>query len=285
MFSIKAVFLLLIGLVSWMFLEGDEGYFVYLRGKKQYVVVKGNGEPTVVFLTGKGRPQTDFKKIYNSLSKTNRIFSYDRAGLGQSEVIRSERTVDTMAMELHELLAKEKINPPYIFVGHALGSYIMRCFEHLYPHTISGMVFIDPSHEFEYKQGLEIRSDSDKIVFKNEFKKFSRLEGKYKGHKAESKKCFDFDTLGFSSNQNSVRQIPIPNEIPITILIARLADVDNDYVEKEMEYRIHFFENWKATNKQIKVMSVFKSGHFIQNEEPKLVIEEINEVIAKSKIK
>lgn len=266
-------------LSSWIYLEGDDGYFTYLRGKKQYVVVQGTGEPTIVFLTGKGRDCKDFKKVYDKLKKTNQIFAYDRAGLGQSEAFRGDRTVDTMAVELHELLVKEKIKPPYILVGHALGTYIMRCYVSMYPKDVSGMVLIDPSHEYEFKHGLEIRNDSDKVVFRDEFKSYLRLEGKYKAHKAESKQCFDFDTLGFSTNQRIVKDLKLPTDIPMTVMIARKIDADNDYVNKEMEYRIQYFENWKTINPNTKVVSSYKIGHFIQKEAPDMVIDEINEVI------
>lgn len=275
--------LLLVALSSWIYSEGDGGYFTYLRGKKQYVVVQGTGEPTIVFLTGKGRDCSDFRKVYGKLKKTNQIFAYDRAGLGKSESFRGDRTVDTMAFELHELLVKEKIKPPYVLVGHALGTYIMRCYVNMYPKDVSGMVFIDPSHEYEFKNGLEIRSDSDKVVFRDEFKSYLRLEGKYKAHKAESKQCFDFDTLGFSTNQRIVKDLKLPTDIPMTIMIARKIDADNDYVNKEMEFRLNFFENWKTINPQTKVVSSYKIGHFIHKEAPDMVIDEINEVIKKSK--
>lgn len=266
-------------LSSWIYSEGDDGYFTYLRGKKQYVVVQGSGEPTIVFLTGKGRDCKDFKKVYDKLKKTNQIFAYDRAGLGQSEAFRGDRTVDTMAFELHELLVKEKIKPPYILVGHALGTYIMRCYVNMYPKDVSGMVLVDPSHEYEFKHGLEIRNDSDKVVFRDEFKSYLRLEGKYKAHKAESKQCFDFDTLGFSTNQHIVKDLKLPTDIPMTVMIARKIDADNDYVNKEMEYRIQYFENWKTINPNTKVVSSYKIGHFIQKEAPDMVIDEINEVV------
>lgn len=282
-FKIFIPLVLIASLSSWLYYEGDDGYFTYLRGKKQYVVVLGKGEPTIVFLTGKGRDQNDFKKVYNKLKKTNQIFAYDRAGIGQSEAFRGDRTVDTMAFELHELLIKENIKPPYIFVGHALGTYIMRCYANMYPGTISGMVFVDPSHEYEFKHGLEIRNDSDKVVFKDEFKSFMKLEGKYKLHKAESKQCFDFDSLGFSTNQNIVKDLKLPADIPIAVMIARKIDTDNDYVNTEMEYRIAFFEKWKLVNPQTKIISSYKIGHFIQKEAPDMVIDEINEVIGKAK--
>ncbi|MFN8117351.1 MAG: alpha/beta hydrolase [Bacteroidia bacterium] len=275
--------LLIAILSSWIYSEGDDGYFTYLKGKKQYVIVQGTGEPTIVFLTGKGRDCSDFKKVYDKLKKTNQIFAYDRAGLGQSEAFRGDRRVDTMAFELHELLVKEKIKPPYVLVGHALGTYIMRCYVNMYPKDVSGMLFIDPSHEYEFKNGLEIRNDSDKVVFRDEFKSYLKLEGKYKAHKAESKQCFDFDTLGFSTNQRIVKDLKLPTDIPMTIMIARKIDADNDYVNKEMEYRINFFENWKTINPNTKVISSYKIGHFIQKEAPDMVVDEINEIIGKVK--
>lgn len=280
---ITTLFILLISFSSWIFSEGDDGYFVYLRGKKQYVVVQGRGEPTIIFITGKGREQKDFRKVYNKLKKTNQIFAYDRAGLGKSELIRNERRVDTMAFELHELLVKEKIKPPYILVGQSLGGYIMRCFVNMYPEIVSGMVFVEPAHEYEFKNGLEIRNDSDKVVFRDEFKNYLKAEGRTKGHHAESKECFDFDSLGFSTNQRIVKDLKLPATIPITVLIARKTDADNDYIDKEMEYRLNYFEKWKSINPQTKIISTFKSGHFIELDEPHLVIDEINEMILKTK--
>lgn len=268
---------------SMIILEGDDGYFVYLRGKKQYVVVVGKGEPTIVFLTGKGRSQTDFKKMYTKLKETNCIFSYDRSGIGQSELIRNDRTIDTMAFELNALLVKEKIKAPYILVGHSLGASIARCFVNMYPDKVSGMVFLDPAHEEEFKNGIAIRSDSDKVIFREQFEEFLKVKGKTKGQHAESKQCFDFDTLGYSTNQNILKQTKVPTNIPITIILSTESDVDNNYIDKEMEFRNQYFNQWKSINSQIKIIYATKTGYFIQMEEPKLVIDEVKEMISKTK--
>ena len=261
LFKIVIVLFLCIGFSSWILFEGDDGYFVYLRGKKQYLLVEGNGEPTIVFLTGKARPQTDFRKVYNKLQLSNKIVSYDRSGIGQSELIRNDRTIDTMAFELHALLVKEKIKPPYILVGHSLGASIARCFVTMYPETVSGMVFLDPAHEEEYRNGMAIRSDSDKVVFSDQFKSFLKVKGKTKGEHAESKFCFDFDSLGYSTNQNILKQTTLPTNIPITIILSTESDIDNNYIDKEMEYRNQFFSNWKTRYPQIKIMTVPKTGY------------------------
>jgi pimeloyl-ACP methyl ester carboxylesterase len=270
-------------LASWISLGEEDGYFVYLRGKKQYVVIQGQGEPTIVFISGKGRTHKDFRKVYSKLKKTNTIFAYDRAGLGNSELIRNNRTVDTMAYELHELLVKEKLKPPFVLVGQSMGGYIMRCFANLYPEKVPGMVFVEPAHEYEFKHGIEIRSDSDKVVFRDEFKSYLKAEGRTKGQQAESKHTFDFDSTGFSSNQRIVKEIPLPSTIPVTVLIARKVDAENDYIDKEMEFRLTYFEKWKSLNPQTKIISTFKSGHFIELDQPSLVIQEIEELIRKNK--
>ena len=279
--KITLVFLAVVGISSWIFHEGDQGHFVYLHGKKQYVLVEGSGQPTIVFLTGKGCSQTDFKKVYQKIKSTNQIFAYDRAGIGQSEAIRNDRRADTMAFELHELLIKENIKPPYVLVGHSLSGYIMRCFVNQYPKLVSGMVFVEPSHEYEFSNGIAIRTDSDQVVFKNDFKSFLKMEGRFKADKQESKFSFDFDSLGFSTNQRIVKDLKIPDQIPITVLIAKKVDVDNDYIDKEIEYKIQYFEHWKVINPKVKVMTTLKSGYFIQKENPELVIHEIYELLNK----
>jgi pimeloyl-ACP methyl ester carboxylesterase len=282
-FKIFIPLILFVGLASMIVSEGDDGYFVYLRGKKQYVVVEGKGAPTIVFLSGKGRTHSDFRKVYEKLQETNRIFSYDRSGIGESELIRNDRTIDTMAFELHALLVKEKIKAPYILVGHSMGGSIARCFVNMYPEMVSGMVFLDPAHEEEFKNGMAIRSDSDKVVFKDQFETFLKVKGKTKGHHAESKQCFDFDSLGYSTNQKILKQTIVPANIPITIILSTEADIDNDYIDKEIEFKNLYFNQWKIINPQTKIIKAPKTGYFIQMEEPKLVVNEINELIDKTK--
>ena len=282
-YKIIVAILLFIGLSSLVLFEGDEGHFVFLHGKKQYVLVQGTGDPTVVFITGKGRPQTDFKKVYSKLKKEVQIFSYDRASTGQSQSLNNDRTVDTMAYELNELLLKDKIKPPFILVGHSLGTYIMRCFANMYPTRVSGLVFVEPAHEYEYQFGLTLRTDSDKIVFKDQFKSFLKVTGKTKGNHIESLKCFDFDSLGFSTNQRIVKKINIPTTIPMTVILSTVADVENDYISKEIDYKLNYFTKWQILNPQTSIIITNKSGYFIQKEEPGILVDAILDMINKVK--
>ena len=117
----------------------------------------------------------------------------------------------------------------------------------------------------------------------DQFETFLKVKGKTKGIHAESKQCFDFDSLGYSTNQKILKQTKVPTNIPMTLIMSTETDVDNDYIDKEIEFRNQYFNNWKTINSQTKIIFAPKTGYFIQAEEPKLVIDEIVEMISKIK--
>ena len=53
---------------------------------------------------------------------------YDRAGYGWSQSSWKPRTSQQIVKELHSLLNKANIQPPYILLGDSFGSYNMRLY-------------------------------------------------------------------------------------------------------------------------------------------------------------
>ena len=72
---------------------------------------------------------------------------YDRAGYGWSQSSWKPRTSQQIVKELHSLLNKANIQPPYILLGDSFGSYNMRLYAHLYPEEVVGIVLTDGLHE------------------------------------------------------------------------------------------------------------------------------------------
>ena len=73
--------------------------FVEIQGKQQRILVRGTGTPTVVFVTGLGGDMRSFSKIQFEISKLTRTISYDRAGIGKSQLIAGERSLANMVPE------------------------------------------------------------------------------------------------------------------------------------------------------------------------------------------
>jgi pimeloyl-ACP methyl ester carboxylesterase len=77
------------------------------------------------------------------VAQTARVCTYDRAGLGWSEVGPLPRHAEQHARELHTLLQNAEVPGPYVMVGHSLGGLDVRVFVHEYASEVAGVVLVD----------------------------------------------------------------------------------------------------------------------------------------------
>jgi pimeloyl-ACP methyl ester carboxylesterase len=122
------------------------GKLVDVGGYRLHINCTGAGSPTVVIETGWGDSSSSWGWVQPAVAKTTRVCTYDRAGVGWSEVSPEPRTAREFAKELHTLLANANEHSPYVLVGHSLGGYTMRVFAHDYSAQVVGLVFVDPQN-------------------------------------------------------------------------------------------------------------------------------------------
>ena len=97
---------------------------------------------------GGAAPSIAWSLISPEIAKFTRVCTYDRAGFGWSDLnLRTPRSSQQSVDELHLLLTKAGINPPYILVGHSLGGVNMRLYASQCPEDVVGLVLVDSSHE------------------------------------------------------------------------------------------------------------------------------------------
>jgi pimeloyl-ACP methyl ester carboxylesterase len=122
------------------------GRLVDVGGYRLHINCTGMGSPTVVIEAGWGDSSASWGWVQPEVAKTTRVCTYDRAGMGWSEVSHEPRTAREFAQELHTLLANAKEPGPYVLVGHSLGAYTMRVYAHEYAGEVAGLVFVDPQN-------------------------------------------------------------------------------------------------------------------------------------------
>jgi pimeloyl-ACP methyl ester carboxylesterase len=222
---------------------------VNVGGYSLYVNYYGEGDHTVIFESGLGHGSEDWSLIQPEISKIARTFSYDRVGIGNSDTTKSRRTCLVQVQALHKLLDKVKAKPPYIVVAHSVGGLNARVFAATYPKEVAGIVFIDCSHENQ----------------------FIKLKGK---QLKEMKELFDsiehsYDVISSGNEVKKLRDKDSIRNIPIVVLTAVQPALDQNDLSKLSKYS--------------KFIHVKDSGHFIQSDQPQIIIESIKEIIEKIK--
>jgi pimeloyl-ACP methyl ester carboxylesterase len=117
------------------------------RGCRLYLLEKGSkgsAGPTVLFESGIAATNLNWSHIQEIVSGFTCTASYDRGGLGWSSPCRTARTPGNIAVELHDLMERAQIKPPYILVGHSFGGLVMHRFALLFPEEVAGVVLVDP---------------------------------------------------------------------------------------------------------------------------------------------
>jgi pimeloyl-ACP methyl ester carboxylesterase len=152
------------------------GQLVDIGGYKLHIFCEGRGSPSVILDSGLGDTFVSWQKVQPEIAKFARVCSYDRAGLGYSDSSPHSRTSKVIAEELHALLHRAAVPPPYILVGHSMGGFDVRLFASLHPGEVAGLVLIDASHPDQEKRFPPALSDLNRTwVREQEFLAYQPL--------------------------------------------------------------------------------------------------------------
>jgi pimeloyl-ACP methyl ester carboxylesterase len=230
-------------------------------GHNLNLLVGGEVAPTVVFEAGFGAGLTSWSTIQSDVAKFARTVSYDRAGIGLSEAGPKPRVAKQIALELHTALQNAGIAPPYVLVGHSFGGIYVRVFADMYPNEVMGMVLIDPSQE-SFDDWARTHQEAQRIALDEQIAKGSQ------GVRDESAEV--------KTSYQQARAAKVPTGVPVILLTAMKDDsmpaaVRTVWVEKHDE--------WITKVPGGRHIKVENSGHFIQGEQPLVVIDAIRQAV------
>jgi pimeloyl-ACP methyl ester carboxylesterase len=104
----------------------------------------GDKGPSVILESGIAGSCLSWKPVQDRVSAFATVASYDRAGLGWSDLSHEPRTLGQLVTELRTLLQSASIPAPYILVGHSFGGLIVRHFAALHPQEVQALILVDP---------------------------------------------------------------------------------------------------------------------------------------------
>lgn len=241
---------------------------------------------TIIFQNGAGTTLKEWTKnkiFFNCIRKYGNIFLYDRSGLGKSPPdlsmsLAKPMTAELVNSKLIKLLKKNNIKSPYILVAHSYGGMYAGYFARKYPNLVKGILMIDPvpnNYQWSDKFLKKFQSDikkMDKLSSKEAYQQYSYVRAnKYNLMTAQ----LFYQLKGFKQTKNQINRLPkMSSKFPIII-------ISSSYMDKNAPIKGNWYKlqhQWLNKNPNSKILNVH-SGHFIQLEHPKLICEQLNELV------
>jgi pimeloyl-ACP methyl ester carboxylesterase len=276
------------------------------------------GAPTVVLETPNGESGLIWAAVQPEVAKFTRVCAYDRAGLGWSDKSPNPRTVANITDDLATLLERAGVKPPYVLVGNSIGGLYARYYAHRHPDQVVGMVLVDSTHEEQTArfpaalQRMQQQSQQMMVFGMRLFGKLNAIgllallaEGgriawpmplpanvreAYMGLACSGSKSFEAiadETAAVEANLATVAATKITTlgDIPLVVLAAGQSPISAGRgisaadVEQFNALAPQLQAELAALSPRGKLVVAENSGHYIQVDQPELVVAAIREVV------
>jgi pimeloyl-ACP methyl ester carboxylesterase len=230
------------------------------------VIRGGAGGPALVFETGLADSLDVWIPTWHTMSEYTTVVAYSRAGFGRSDPGTPDHSVPHAVADLHELLRRLAIAPPYILVARSYGSLIARLYTSLYPTEVAGLVLVDGTHEQQVKRFGTVDSN-----YPRQFRQYFDSVLAHKTAGAEAAEIRETVAIQAAGTVPGLRPLP---DLPIAVLTSMQSDESAPYVNgtargHEVWRALH--DEWFRRSRDGIHIETSHSGHGIQDDEPALV--------------
>jgi len=253
--------------------SGDGEYtLVDVGGYRLAIYCIGEGSPTVVLETGLGAPSEYWAPVQQEIAGLTRVCRFDRAGRGKSDPAPNPpRTCADMVADLRALLHNAGIPAPYVLVGNSLGGMNARLYAYRHPEEVAGLVLVDGSHQDQFTRSVEALPEPGPNS-PDSHKGFYHFWAGGGWRDASNNP----ENVDFVASREQLQAIHTLGDLPVVVLAsgAFLREAPTMH------------EIWQDLQRDLAKLSsngvyrvVESSGHFIQREQPEVVVDAIRLVL------
>lgn len=123
------------------------GQTITVDGKKMQAYVTGQGDKTIVLLSGLGTasPIIDFMPLADRLSEDYKVVILEGFGYGFSDTTKEARSNENIVNEIRTALKELQIGGPYILMPHSISGIYSLYYAMNYPNEVEAIIGIDES--------------------------------------------------------------------------------------------------------------------------------------------
>lgn len=133
------------------------GRLINIGGRRLHFVEFGEGSPAVILEAGIAASSLSWSLVQPHVAKFTRVCSYDRAGLGWSDLHREPPMLEKSIQDFRSLLTTADVPAPHVLVGHSYGGLLVRAYAARYPNSVAGLVLVDPVSIRDWSAASEAR--------------------------------------------------------------------------------------------------------------------------------
>jgi pimeloyl-ACP methyl ester carboxylesterase len=119
------------------------GQLVDIGGRRLHMMCSGAGAPGVLIEASGLGTALQSAAVQRALAITQRVCSYDRAGMGWSDSSPYAATAKAMEQDLEQLLARLHLPAPLIFIASSAGGLSIELYAREHPERVAGLVWVD----------------------------------------------------------------------------------------------------------------------------------------------
>lgn len=257
--------------------------FVDIGGYRLRIRCLGSGSPTVVLDSGLGDDLSVWAQVQAPVASVTRVCAYNRAGVGvgrgASDAGPTPRTSERIASELHTLLANSCVPGPYVLAGHSSGGLNVRLYATRYPEEVAGMVLVDARPE-NYSERLQAILPADS---------WGALSAAMQANNDALPGGSRLEWMSIAASEAEVRTAgPLP-QVPLIVLTHGVPDprfepflsAEELQAEEDLWHQLQTDLAHSVPDGQ--QITATQSGHYIQRDQPDLVVDAIATVIEKAR--
>jgi pimeloyl-ACP methyl ester carboxylesterase len=225
--------------------------YVDVGGYELFIGCRGSGSPTVVFEAGLGGDNSSFSTVDTSVSDATTTCGYDRAGIGASDDRPSgaPATAGELADELDRLLSGAGIDGPIVLVGHSFGGMVEQLYADRHPERVAGLVFVDTSMAGQLTPADKTWEEAPGVL------------------------------IDMRRTKRELEGVGSYGATPTIVLTQSFVGEPDVPASFQRRWPLLHDELAARSSNSVHVIAV-RSGHFIQEDEPDLVVAAIEEVLA-----
>lgn len=226
--------------------------------------IAGSGEHIVLLEAGGSAGMSDWDPVFEHIAEHATVIRYSRVGNGNSTAIQRHFTSSDYAGYASELLMNLDIKQPVILVAHSYGGSVARDFAAAYPEKIKALLMLDSSseHDVDILRAINLEEGNRQI---EEIKLADMANGM-------SNQYLDF------WSKRPLPDYPQIRDIPVTVItsVQKIEEPTNLFFTDQGRVMWgELWHEWANAFPQGKSVLTEKSGHFIQFDEPELVLNEL----------